>query len=213
MLYMPVFGSVASSDYFGNVPDEARQLASDGNLQLNISGQRQYKIGYKAACMTGRMAYLNDMLRHVVPEFTKAGITIAIENHDRFKSAALVHIVQTIASSCVGICLDTVNSFGALEGPDVVIDTLGPYVVNLHLKDFEIKRLDHNMGFSLTGTPAGAGMLDIPNLIARLKEFNRTFNAILELWPWWTGDTGSTIEMEDRWAQESVRYLKGVPIE
>lgn len=150
-----------------------------------------------------------DILRSVLPDFADAGITLAIENHDRFKSATLAHIIQTIDSSYVGICLDTVNSFGALEGPDVVIDTLGPYVVNLHLKDFEIKRLDHNMGFRLTGTPAGAGMLDIPHLIACLKTFGRPFNAILELWPWWTGNAQSTIEMEDRWVQESVRYLKG----
>lgn len=154
-----------------------------------------------------------DTLGDILPEFAKAKITIAIENHDRFKSATLAHIIQVLDNPYVGICLDTVNSFGALEGPDVVIDMLGPYVVNLHLKDFEIKRLDHNMGFSLTGTPAGSGMLDIPSLIRRLKAFNREFNAILELWPWWTGDALSTIDMEDRWARESVRYLAGVSIE
>ena len=55
----------------------------------------------------------------------------------------------------VGICLDTVNSFGSLEGPEVVIETLAPYTVNLHIKDFDIRRTDHNMGFTIFGTPAG----------------------------------------------------------
>ena len=58
-LYIPVFGTVDSSNYFGDVPDEARLAKNDGYLKINITGQRQYKIGYKATCMTGRMAYLN----------------------------------------------------------------------------------------------------------------------------------------------------------
>lgn len=147
-------------------------------------------------------------LRRLLPEFEAANVTIAIENHDRFKVRTLAEIVQELDSPYVGICLDTVNSFGALEGPDVVIETLGPFVVNLHIKDFEIKRLDHNMGFALTGTPAGAGMLNIPPLLDRLYEYGRHFNAILELWPGWENDSATTCEKEDSWAHQSVQYLR-----
>ena len=31
---------------------------------------------------------------------------------------------------------------GALEGPDVVVDTLAPHVVNLHVKDFDVVRFE-----------------------------------------------------------------------
>ena len=79
--------------------------------------------------------------------------------------ALLADIVTSIDSPNVGICLDTVNSFGSLEGPAVVVEALGPYVVNLHVKDFSIRRHDHNMGFTLTGTPAGQGQLDLPWLL------------------------------------------------
>ncbi|GAB4523420.1 MAG: sugar phosphate isomerase/epimerase [Anaerolineae bacterium] len=147
-------------------------------------------------------------LRAILPEFAAAGITLAIENHDRFSAKTLAHIVEALASPYVGICLDTVNSFGALEGPEVVIDTLGPYVVNLHVKDFEIHRLDHNMGFALNGTPAGRGMLNVPQVLARLAQFNRTFNAILELWPAWEESTAATITKEAAWVQESIPYLR-----
>ncbi|MCA9912061.1 MAG: sugar phosphate isomerase/epimerase [Anaerolineae bacterium] len=147
-------------------------------------------------------------LRPLLPEFEAANVTLAIENHDRFQARTLAQIMQELDSPYVGICLDTVNSFGALEGPEVVIDTLGPYVVNLHIKDFEIKRLDHNMGFALTGTPAGAGMLNIPLLLAQLHEYGRNFNAILELWPAWEGELLATCEKEDQWARQSVRYLR-----
>ena len=52
-------------------------------------------------------------------------MTLAIENHDRFNSTTLVEILERIDSDRVGICLDTVNSFGALEGPEVVLENLG----------------------------------------------------------------------------------------
>lgn len=148
------------------------------------------------------------LIREVIAEFEAADVTLAVENHDRFKAKALAHIIEAVDSTHIGICLDTVNSFGALEGPQVVVDTLGPYVVNLHVKDFSIRRMDHNMGFVLEGTPAGQGMLDLPWLLGRLRGFHRRFNAILELWPAPEADLPATIAKEDRWAAESIRYLR-----
>ena len=75
----------------------------------------------------------------VAEECLRAGVVIAIENHDRLKSQQLAAIAAALPAT-VGICLDTVNSLAALEGPEVVVETLGPYVVNLHLKDFAVVR-------------------------------------------------------------------------
>ncbi|MCB0114750.1 MAG: sugar phosphate isomerase/epimerase [Caldilineaceae bacterium] len=149
-------------------------------------------------------------LRAVAPEFEAADVTLAIENHDRFTAATFVAILDAVDSTHLGICLDTVNSFGALEGPDVVIETLGPHVVNLHLKDFTIRRADHNMGFVISGAPAGQGLLDIPALLARLHGFGRSFNAILELWPAPEADMARTITKEADWVMASVAYLRKV---
>jgi sugar phosphate isomerase/epimerase len=153
-----------------------------------------------------------ETLRGVLPDFAAADVILAIENHDRFKARTLADIVMALDSPHVGICLDTVNSFGALEGPDVVIETLGRFVVNLHVKDFSIRRADHNMGFVLTGTPAGAGMLDVPRVLERLYAHGRTFSAILEQWlaPDATVDAtiGTMPARESAWAVESVRYLR-----
>ncbi len=37
----------------------------------------------------------------------------------------------------------------------------------LHVKDFVVHRADHNMGFTITGTLAGGGMLELPRLLSR----------------------------------------------
>jgi sugar phosphate isomerase/epimerase len=149
-----------------------------------------------------------DLLRISLPAFVDAGITLAIENHDRFSTKEFVHLLEAINSPFIGICLDTVNSFGALEGPQVVVKALAPWTVNLHIKDFLIRRADHMMGFTLEGTPAGQGRLDIPWLLERLKSYGRDFNAILELWTSPESDLSATIEKEDVWARESVRFLR-----
>ena len=152
-------------------------------------------------------------LAALLPHFERAGVLLAIENHDRFEAQVLADIVRRLESDRVGICLDTVNSLGALEGPDVVLDALGPLTVNLHVKDFRIDRLSHNMGFLVSGTPAGKGMLDIPAVVRRLSREGRLLSAILELWPAPEAGIAETVAKEWAWAQESMPYLRRVVAE
>lgn len=140
--------------------------------------------------------------------FEDASIVLGIENHDRFSAAVLAGIVQDLGADWAGVCLDTVNSFGALEGPDVVIDTLAPLAVNLHVKDFAIERPSHKMGFVVEGRPAGRGRLDIPRLFDALGGKGRDITAVLELWTPPARSVAATVEKERQWAQESVAYLQ-----
>jgi sugar phosphate isomerase/epimerase len=148
------------------------------------------------------------MLRSVLPQFERAGVCLAIENHDRFAARQLRDIVQGLDSAQVGICLDTVNSFGALEGPQIVVAILAPWVVSLHVKDFCVRRVENQMGFRIEGCPAGRGRLDVPWIIAQLQAAGRDPNAILEQWPPPEDTIEATIAKEDRWAKQSVAYLR-----
>ena len=152
-------------------------------------------------------------LRTLAPletEFTQAGVRLAIENHDRFQSQALADLVNRLGAHWTGICLDTVNSFGALEGPQVVVDALGPLTIDLHIKDFTIFRASHMMGFTVEGRPAGQGRLEIPWLLDELKRYGRDCNAILELWTPPEETLEATIAKEQRWAEESILYLRSL---
>jgi sugar phosphate isomerase/epimerase len=151
-----------------------------------------------------------ELVRAVLPELETARVTLAIENHDRFKARTFAEIIEAIHSPFAGICLDTVNSFGALEGPEVVVTTLAPYVVNLHVKEFIVRRASHSMGFSITGMPAGQGMLDMPWLLGQLNRFGRTYNAIVEQWPAPEATMEATIAKELDWMRQSVAYLRTV---
>jgi sugar phosphate isomerase/epimerase len=150
-----------------------------------------------------------DTLRPFVPELEAAGVTLAIENHDRFRAATIADVIRRIGSPRVGVCLDTVNSFGALEGPDVVVRALGPYTVNLHVKEFVVTRASHMMGFAIEGRPAGQGMLNVPWLLDELRAMDRDpTGAIIEQWTPPEATLAATIEKEHRWATDSVEYLR-----
>jgi len=85
---------------------------------------------------------------------------------------------------------------------------LGPWAVNLHLKDFVVRRASHNLGFAIKGRPAGQGQLDIPWVLQRLRELGRDPNAILELWTPPEGTLAQTIAKENAWAAASVESLR-----
>jgi sugar phosphate isomerase/epimerase len=135
-------------------------------------------------------------------------VTLGIENHDRFPAALLRSMIEGAQDERIGVCLDTANSLGAGEGIDTVLAELGSLTANLHIKDFDISRVSHLMGFSVTGRPAGKGMLDIPALLRALERHGRCRSAVLELWTPPETTLSETIQKEAAWAVQSLEFLK-----
>ncbi len=150
------------------------------------------------------------IIKDFLPELRRRRITLAIENHDRYTARTFADIINRTASDRVGICLDSVNSMGAAEGIETVVEILGPLTINLHVKDFMVKRVSHMMGFVIEGTPAGRGMLPVEWMLEKLEPYGRCESAILELWTPPEPEVAATIAKEDDWAIESVEYLRGL---
>ncbi len=151
-----------------------------------------------------------DIIWKLLPLLKKNDIILAIENHDRLTSSALVDIIERTDKNFVGICLDTANSIGAGEGINEVLKKLGMYTVNLHIKDITIERLPHKMGFKILGCAAGDGNIDIPMVLDNLKNNSRMFSVTLEIWSDFFENVQSTIHREELWAQKSLSYLKQI---
>ncbi len=147
-------------------------------------------------------------LQPLAAEYADQKVFLAIENHDRLRCGVLAEIVERLGPDRVGICLDTVNSFGSLEGPDVVVPTLAPYTLCLHAKDFTIRRVSHRMGFVLEGCPAGRGQLNLPWLLRQLEKSAHSFNVILETWVPPADTLDATIERERAWTEAGKEYLR-----
>lgn len=150
------------------------------------------------------------LIRDALPDLRAADVTLAIENHDRLPCATLRHLVDDLASTHVGICLDTANSLGAGEGIHEVLEALAPVCVNLHLKDYCIERLPHLMGFTVTGRPLGEGDLPIRKVLDAVRHHNRCQTAIVETWPPPENEMSATLAKEMDWAKRSVKVLRAV---
>lgn len=150
------------------------------------------------------------LVQKLIPSLAEAGVQLGIENHDRFSAKEFLQIIHSADSPWVGICMDSVNSLGCGEGFFEVVDLLLPHTINLHVKDYQIRRKGHNMGFDVEGTIAGQGMLPIPWLLDQVQTHGICRSAILELWPPPEDTISGTVEKEQRWVEESMQYLKSL---
>ncbi|KPK82189.1 MAG: hypothetical protein AMS27_14780 [Bacteroides sp. SM23_62_1] len=149
---------------------------------------------------------VHGIIKEFIPELRSRNIILAIENYEKFPIRDFVTIIEKAGSEYTGVCLDTVNSMGTGEGLDAVIEYLAPLTVNLHVKEFIIRRMDHQMGFVIEGAPLGKGMLPLQNILEKIQ--GRCQSAILEQWVSPENTMDKTIEKEALWAEESFNYLK-----
>lgn len=157
---------------------------------------------------TPDLPLIEEWLREALPAYEREGVTLALENYEKHTTTELARLVCSIGSPSLGVCLDTVNSLGALETPAEVVCRLTPVTVNLHVKDFEIMRVPSMMGYLVTGCPAGTGRLDVPWLLEQMRRHGRDPSVIVEQWPPFSDTIGNTVALEAAWAEQSVRYLQ-----
>jgi 3-oxoisoapionate decarboxylase len=134
-----------------------------------------------------------------LPQLIAQNCTLAIENHDRLRAKTLAQIIEAIGSDFVGICLDTANSIGAGEGLETVLHHLAKHTVCLHLKDIQIRRVEHLMGFDVFGCEPGMGIVDFKATYAAMTW--RCQSVILEQWP-------SEPSVEDAWAETGIALIR-----
>jgi sugar phosphate isomerase/epimerase len=146
-------------------------------------------------------------LRKVLPAFGQAGVRIALENYEAYRTSDLAALVGRIDHPALGICLDLTNSFGALESADEILRNLVPFTISVHLKEFAVERLEFLMGFAFRGKPTGRGMLPLQKMFTALATASRQANVIVEQWPPFQETLAKTMELELHWAKESVEYL------
>ena len=147
------------------------------------------------------------LVQPLLPLLEAEGISLALEN-GRVPAADLRAALDEIGSPRVGVVLDMVNSMAVPEGWKYVSRLLAPHCMCLHYKDFAIRREWHMMGFICEGTPAGQGMLEPDWLFDTLKTSPYDYNVILELWPPEQANLADSLALEQRWAVESIAFLR-----
>lgn len=150
-------------------------------------------------------------LRQVVPDYARAGVTLALETYEQVPTRVLVDVVEVVGDEHLGICLDPANTVAALENPTEVTERCAPYVKNWHVKDFAFTRSDGWVGFTLTGAPLGEGLLDYDAVLTVLDPVRRGITRIAEHWLPWQGDPATTARTEAAWTATTMHRLTTTP--
>lgn len=149
-----------------------------------------------------------DWLGRVLPEFERAGVTLALETYEQVSTADLVELVSAFDSPALGICLDPGNTVARLEHPLETARLAAPWVVNLHVKDFAFTRADATIGFTFAGARLGEGLLDYPGTVALLRAAGRDVNHVVEHWLGREQTVDATAAKEREWVDASVAWLR-----
>lgn len=114
------------------------------------------------------LAAIVDRLGAVRALAASCGVAVAIENHQDVTSEELIAICRQLDSPFIGVTLDVVNPLAVAEEPLRFARRIAPYLKHVHLKDYTIHPTPH--GYRLVRSDIGAGVLDVPALLALLAE-------------------------------------------
>lgn len=148
-------------------------------------------------------------VKKIINEYEKENVTLLFENHEEIPALQLRKIVEGINSNNIGILLDTANSLGVEEPLYYVIEVLMPYIEEVHMKEYAIKRMEHKLGFEIFGVPLGEGRINVDKLIKTLIDAGKKHvHLIIEQWTPFQKSINATIRLEHQWAVRNVDFLK-----
>ena len=76
---------------------------------------------------TARLSEIENNLRTVLPEFERAGVMITLANQEFYKSHEYRELIEGINHPLLRMCIDPAIGLGAMEGPEHVMQELGPW--------------------------------------------------------------------------------------
>jgi sugar phosphate isomerase/epimerase len=188
----------------GIAPDHLRRY-----LEIcQRSGARVLRTLSHTATSKPKIEQAAQWIGEVVPEFAAAGVAIALENNEAHSVNEYAWLMRQASSATLGICMDTANSLGRPETLDRVVSELSQFAICVHIKDYDIHRIDTRMGFHVVGKPAGEGKVDYEMVFGELKRHGRSPSIILEHWPPFTETIDRTIALEEEWVRRSLAFLR-----
>lgn len=120
-----------------------------------------------------------DGLRAATQIAEQVGVNLAVENHQDLASEELLWLCKTIDSPRFGITLDTGNPLATAEEPMDFFKRTGPYLKNIHLKDYWIFLTDE--GYRLARCPIGQGVIEFAQLFSLLEHYCPDITMSLEM--------------------------------
>lgn len=136
-------------------------------VRATISGILE---GARATMPGGWQAHFDEIRRRVVeirPLLDEYDLTLALENHQDATSDELLALCEA-GGERVGITFDVVNPLAVGEEPFAFARKIGPWIRDVHIKDYLI--YPTSSGYRLVRAAIGAGVIDWGAMRALLRE-------------------------------------------
>lgn len=113
------------------------------------------------------------------PILRKYKMKLAIENHKGWRAAEHAAWVKQVGSEYVGVAYDFGNNLALCEDPAETYRLLAPLTIYVSFKDMAVAPYED--GFLLSEMALGEGMLDIPGMVAGLRQRDPNMLFALEM--------------------------------
>lgn len=112
------------------------------------------------------MQTMSRVLKGMRSQIRESGVKIALENHGGdFQAREIKALIEDAGSDILGVCLDSGNPLWMLEDPHLTLDLLGPYAINVHVRDTAVWRVPE--GVAVRWVNMGEGNVDINGWIRK----------------------------------------------
>jgi len=161
-----LFITLATGGYTTGPLSEAIRLGAQLGAETVRTVVGGAKIGGDRRPLAGRwQPFLQEVLtqlQEATATAEKAGVNLAVENHQDLASEELIWLCESIGSTRFGINLDAGNPLATAEEPLNYFRRVAPYLKNVHLKDYAVYLSEE--GYRLVRCPLGQGVIDFPAL-------------------------------------------------
>jgi 3-oxoisoapionate decarboxylase len=161
-----LFITLATGGYAAGPLSEAIRLGAQLGAETVRTVVGGAKIGGDRRPLAGRwQPFLQEVLtqlQEATATAEKAGVNLAVENHQDLASEELIWLCESIGSTRFGINLDAGNPLATAEEPLNYFRRVAPYLKNVHLKDYAVYLSEE--GYRLVRCPLGQGVIDFPAL-------------------------------------------------
>lgn len=139
---------------------------SSGFYRSDLMGQ--------AKAISAEQRYMEHVLSRALAEDSGSPVQLLIENHSDFTPAEYVELIEAVGADRLGVFLDIINPVSVLNDPLPVVQSLAPWAIAGHVKDFRlisryVEDGYHRRGFDVQWCYPGEGVADLPALIGALK--------------------------------------------
>lgn len=118
-------------------------------------------------------------IEELLPEFERAGVALALENHQDADSSDLLNLCTAFESRYLGVTLDCANPLAVMEHPVEFARRLAPYLRHSHLKDYRIHHAA--TGCRLVRCAVGSGVVNFPELLQLFTEQEWPITTTIEM--------------------------------